>query len=69
MRLAEVTETLHVLERLNSSEGTEIARMNRRRSRNSRAEEWLPAWRGRLDLTDEITMAGHSFGGATAVSS
>lgn len=68
MRLAEVTETLQVLERLNSGEGAEVARTNRRRSRNSQAEEWLPAWRDRLDLTEDIMMAGHSFGGATAVS-
>lgn len=69
MRLAEVTETLRVLERLNSGEGGDIARLNRRQGRNSQVDEWLPAWRDRLDLTDDITMAGHSFGGATTVSS
>ncbi|GAA5968682.1 hypothetical protein JCM8115_003679 [Rhodotorula mucilaginosa] len=67
MRLAEVTETLRLLERLHSGEGADVARMNRRRSRDSQAEEWLPAWRDRLDLTEDITMAGHSFGGATAI--
>ncbi|GAA5992039.1 hypothetical protein JCM10908_000709 [Rhodotorula pacifica] len=68
MRLAEVSETLRVLERLNAGEGADIARSNRRRSgEKSRVEEWQPAWRDRLDLTEEITMAGHSFGGATAI--
>ncbi|GAA5872305.1 hypothetical protein JCM3774_003339 [Rhodotorula dairenensis] len=67
MRLAEVTETLSALQQLDAGNGADLARANRRRSFKSRVEEWLPAWKDRLDLTDRVVMAGHSFGGATAI--
>lgn len=67
MRLAEVTETLGVLRRLDAGDGADVARGNRCRNVQGRAEEWLPAWRDRLDLTDRVVIAGHSFGAATAV--
>lgn len=68
MRLAEVKETLRALERLNEGEGASVAKSNRRRSKKSIGDQGLADWAGRLDLQEQVVMAGHSFGGATTVS-
>lgn len=65
MRLAEVDAVLKVMKRINDGEGAEVAALNRRRE--PEGEKDLVNWKGRIDLKKEVTMAGHSFGGATLV--
>ena len=65
MRLAEISSVLDVLKRVNEGEGAAVSAENRRASAEGAAD--LSFWTGRLDLEREITMAGHSFGGATTV--
>lgn len=65
MRLAEISSVLDVLKRVNDGEGAAVSRENRRASSTGAAD--LSSWTGRIDLKREVTMAGHSFGGATTV--
>lgn len=60
---------LHHLRRLNAGEGASLARENRRKDLGGEGVvgKWLEGWKGRIDLEREVTMAGHSFGGATTV--
>ena len=66
MRAAEVKATLEVVRRLNTGEGGELAKENRRAPAGAGGDAGLPLWKGRLSA--DATMAGHSFGGATTVS-
>lgn len=66
MRTAEISAALSLFARLNNGEGIEVTKENRRKSA-SLSQEFLASWKGRVDLEKEVTMAGHSFGGATTV--
>jgi platelet-activating factor acetylhydrolase len=72
MRLAEIEEAYHVLTMINEGRGEEVRDLNLRRkgavgasSKGLDGIDWAD-WQGRLHL-ENVTMAGHSFGGATAV--
>ncbi|GAB1310846.1 hypothetical protein MFIFM68171_01056 [Madurella fahalii] len=72
MRLAEVEEAFYVLSLIDSGKGDQVHQLNLRHGGNVGSSsiglegiDWRD-WRGRLDLA-EVTMMGHSFGGATAV--
>jgi platelet-activating factor acetylhydrolase len=72
MRLAEIEEAYHILQQINDGEGDHVAAINLRRkgyfassSHGLRGIDWTD-WAGRLFLHD-VTMMGHSFGGATTV--
>ncbi|KAK4128895.1 phospholipase A2 [Parathielavia appendiculata] len=72
MRLAEIEEAFRALDLINSGKGSEVRRDNLRKPGNVGSSsmglediEW-ENWVGRLDL-ENITIMGHSFGGATAV--
>lgn len=66
MRVAEIREVLSVLKRINDGEGDAVALENRRGKGKDRVQG-LGLWKGRLDLQTNVTMGGHSFGGATTV--
>ncbi|KAK3693583.1 platelet-activating factor acetylhydrolase, isoform II-domain-containing protein [Podospora appendiculata] len=72
MRLAEIEEAFHVLQEINNGRGECIAGQNLRvrgnvgsSSRGLDGVDWSD-WKGRLYL-ENVTMMGHSFGGATTV--
>lgn len=72
MRLAEIEEAYYVLTMINDGRGEEVRDINLRKkgtvgssSKGLEGIEWQD-WRGRLHL-ENVTMAGHSFGGATSV--
>ncbi|KAK4239074.1 platelet-activating factor acetylhydrolase, isoform II-domain-containing protein [Achaetomium macrosporum] len=72
MRLAEIEEAFYVLDLINSGNGEEVYRKNLRKRSNIGSSsvgldgiDWQD-WVGRLDLGN-VTMMGHSFGGATTV--
>ncbi|KAK3335405.1 platelet-activating factor acetylhydrolase, isoform II-domain-containing protein [Cercophora scortea] len=72
MRLAEIEEAFHVLREINNGRGNRIAEQNLRvkgnigsSSRGLDGVDWAD-WKGRLYL-ENVTMMGHSFGGATTV--
>jgi platelet-activating factor acetylhydrolase len=72
MRLAEIEEAYHVLSLLNSGQGEFVGTLNLRRQGYVGAHpaglsgiDWS-AWTGRVHL-DNITIMGHSFGGATSI--
>lgn len=77
MRLAEIEEALHILSvHINTGDKDRfIARSNLRRKPNRGSSsrgldgiDWARDWAGRLRLGDgDVTMMGHSFGGATTV--
>ncbi|KAK3334967.1 platelet-activating factor acetylhydrolase, isoform II-domain-containing protein [Neurospora tetraspora] len=71
MRCAEIQEAFHILGMINDGQGEEVARRNLRKKGNKGSSskgligiDWED-WTGRLYLQD-VTMMGHSFGGATA---
>lgn len=66
MRLAEITSVLSLMQRLNDGDGGAVAKENRRKEYGEGKS--LEGWKGRIDMEKEVTMAGHSFGGATTVS-
>jgi platelet-activating factor acetylhydrolase len=72
MRLAEIEEAYHVLTMINEGRGEEVREVNLRKkgtvgssSKGLDGIDWQD-WNGRLHM-ENVTMAGHSFGGATAV--
>lgn len=72
MRLEEIEEVIYILQVINDGGGDNIAGRNLRRKGNVGSSshgldgiDWA-TWRGRMNLQD-ITMMGHSFGGATTV--
>jgi platelet-activating factor acetylhydrolase len=72
MRLAEIEEAFYVLGLINSGKGSKVHRDNLRKRGNVGSSsvgldgiDWQD-WTARLDL-ENITIMGHSFGGATAV--
>ncbi|KAJ9132016.1 Platelet-activating factor acetylhydrolase [Pleurostoma richardsiae] len=72
MRFAEIEEAYKALRMINEGRGEEVATANLRRKGNKGASsrglegiQW-DEWAGRLHL-ENVTVAGHSFGGATAV--
>ncbi|KAL0935186.1 platelet-activating factor acetylhydrolase [Colletotrichum truncatum] len=74
MRMNEIEEAYRVLGYINQGRGREVAAMNLRRKGNVASSskgltgiEW-DDWTGRLFL-ENVTMMGHSFGGATTVES
>lgn len=68
LRVSEVAAALDVLNRINDGEGAAVARENRRTDLGGKdvVGRYLPEWKGRIDL-ENVTMAGHSFGGGTTV--
>ncbi|KAK1783687.1 platelet-activating factor acetylhydrolase, isoform II-domain-containing protein [Copromyces sp. CBS 386.78] len=71
MRCAEIQEAYYVLGMINNGQGEEVARRNLRKKGNKGSSskgligiDWED-WTGRLYLNN-VTMMGHSFGGATA---
>lgn len=72
MRLAEIEEAYHVLTLINEGRGEEVRMFNLRKKGNvGSSSKGLDGinwgdWIGRLHL-ENVTMAGHSFGGATSV--
>ncbi|GAA5896356.1 uncharacterized protein JCM6883_006878 [Sporobolomyces salmoneus] len=70
LRQAEISEILSTLARINRGASTEeLERSNRRAyayGKNGAPFRW-EEWKGRLDLEENMTMAGHSFGGATTI--
>lgn len=72
MRLAEIEEAYHALQVINDGNGEDIAHANLRKEGNRGSSSkgldginW-DDWKGRLHL-ENVTMMGHSFGGATTV--
>jgi platelet-activating factor acetylhydrolase len=72
MRMAEIEEAYYILELINSGQGKKVTDMNLRRKGNMGASsrgldgiDW-DDWRGRVH-TENVTIMGHSFGGATTV--
>ncbi|KAH8906035.1 hypothetical protein BR93DRAFT_855987, partial [Coniochaeta sp. PMI_546] len=72
MRLAEIEEAHHVLTMINEGRGDEVQKVNLRKKGNVGSSskgldgiDWQD-WKGRLHM-ENVTMAGHSFGGATSV--
>lgn len=72
LRIQEIKEAYHVLNMINSGRGDEIAALNRRKKGNVGSSSlglqgviWAD-WKERMFL-DNVTMMGHSFGGATTV--
>lgn len=61
VRQAEVEETIEVLRRLNKGHGAEVLENNTRFEGQD-----LPRWKGKLD-TENLIMAGHSFGATLAM--
>ncbi|KAK3949530.1 platelet-activating factor acetylhydrolase, isoform II-domain-containing protein [Pseudoneurospora amorphoporcata] len=71
LRCAEIQEAYYVLGMINNGQGEEVARRNLRKKGNKGSSskgligiDWED-WTGRLYLNN-VTMMGHSFGGATA---
>lgn len=69
LRLAEVKATLDVLTRINEGEGEKVEGENEREGAHGKGAMpiHLARWAGRLGMGKELTMAGHSFGGATTL--
>ena len=71
MRQTEILQTLEILHRINKGDNPrELEQLNRRhhhRHDSRELFEWED-WKGKLDLENNLVMAGHSFGGATTVS-
>lgn len=72
LRLAEIEEAFHVLEKINSGQGEAVEAANLRKKGNIGSSslglkgiKW-DHWRDRMFLQN-VTMMGHSFGGATTV--
>ncbi|RKU48399.1 hypothetical protein DL546_009453 [Coniochaeta pulveracea] len=72
MRLAEIEEAYHVLTMINEGKGEKVRESNLRKkgyvgssSKGLDGINWND-WQGRLH-TENVTVAGHSFGGATTV--
>ncbi|KAB5549863.1 platelet-activating factor acetylhydrolase [Coniochaeta sp. 2T2.1] len=72
MRVGEIEEAYHVLTMINDGRGGEVREVNQRKkgtvgssSKGLEGIDWQD-WKGRLHL-ENVTMAGHSFGGATSV--
>ncbi|GKT41819.1 platelet-activating factor acetylhydrolase [Colletotrichum spaethianum] len=72
MRMAEMEEVYRILGYINSGQGHEVEAMNMRRKGNVASSSkgltgimWED-WKGRMFL-DNVTIMGHSFGGATTV--
>jgi len=72
MRMAEIEEAYYLLREINDGRGAVVARANLRKKGNvassSRGLEGIDwdDWAGRM-LLDNVTIMGHSFGGATTV--
>lgn len=69
LRLKEVKAVLNVMERVNNGEGAEVERANLREGANGKGARplHLARWAGRVGMGEEMTMGGHSFGGATTL--
>ena len=72
LRLAEIKEAYHVMSLINSGKGEEVAAMNMRKKGNVASSSvglngvlW-DQWNDRLFMNN-VTIMGHSFGGATTV--
>lgn len=72
LRLEEIKEVYNTLEMINRGEGADVAAINLRKKGNVgsssvglRGVDW-DDWKGRMFL-DNVTIMGHSFGGATTV--
>ncbi|KAK0667611.1 putative acetylhydrolase [Cercophora samala] len=72
MRIAEIEEAFHILQLINDGKGEEVRAKNLRKKGNVGASslgldgiDW-DEWKKRLYL-ENVTMMGHSFGGATSV--
>lgn len=72
MRIAEIKEAYHVITMINEGRGDEVRKVNLRKKGNIGSSskglngiDWQD-WKGRLHM-ENVTIAGHSFGGATAV--
>lgn len=70
LRVSEVAAALDVLRRVDAGDGAAVARENRRKDLGGDGVvgRYLPDWKGRIDFQN-VTMAGHSFGGGTTVCS
>ncbi|KAM0335437.1 hypothetical protein ACHAQA_000483 [Verticillium albo-atrum] len=72
MRMAEMEEAFHVVSQINNGYGNDVAAANLRRQGNAASSSkglsgirWGD-WTGRM-FTENVTIMGHSFGGATTV--
>lgn len=65
LRSAEIKSCLDVLARINSGQGARVVAENLRQNDSAATE--LARWQGHLELDECVTMAGHSFGGATTL--
>lgn len=66
MRTAEISQVSNILKGIQNGEGGKIEDENLRRVKGVKFD--LGSWKNRIDMVKEVTMAGHSFGGATTVS-
>ncbi|GAA5993866.1 hypothetical protein JCM5350_006823 [Sporobolomyces pararoseus] len=70
MRQTEILQTLEILHRINKGDNPkELEQLNRRRHHRHDSREMFEweNWKGKLDLENNLVMAGHSFGGATTI--
>ena len=72
LRLAELEEAYHIMSCICAGEGESLDQLNLRGQESMGGNpfglagvDWA-GWKGRIDL-DHVTLAGHSFGGATVV--
>jgi platelet-activating factor acetylhydrolase len=72
LRIEEIKEAFHVLQMINNGNGREVAEVNLRKKGNVgsssiglKGVEW-DDWKDRMFM-DNVTIMGHSFGGATTV--
>lgn len=68
LRQAEMLEAVHILERLNNGEGSQLLHSSTRPLSAAEAScARIDDWRGRLNLSSGLWALGHSFGGATSI--
>ena len=69
LRLKEVEAVLAVLAKVNAGGGAEVEAANVREGAHGKGAKPLDlaGWQGRVGMGEQLTMAGHSFGGATTL--
>ncbi|GAA5918836.1 hypothetical protein JCM1841_002763 [Sporobolomyces salmonicolor] len=69
LRQSEIRFVLEILTRLNAGEGPAVAKQNRRKdlAGDGAVGMWLEGWKGRLGIDRDVSISGHSFGGATTI--